>query len=113
MKEEKEEFMKLVDDTMSKFFEFELNRAIEDGDIDEDRVEIVREKFRLDKGIAMAHKKLDDVTHNDYREIALIMNELRVGELKLYEETYEKCKKWLDDNNMPYDNSKDDDEDND
>lgn len=47
-------------------------------------------------------EKLDEVTDNTYVEIGNFMNEYMEKELVLMQETYDKCKKWLDDNNKPY-----------
>lgn len=110
MKENRKEWENLADEMITKFFELELANAKEKHEIDEDREKIIRKKFELDKAEAHAKRRLNEVTHNDYKEIGVMMNELREGIVKLYEDAYERCKKWLDDNQLPYCNIEDEED---
>lgn len=102
-------------DELNGFFERltckRIDELVEKGEITKDREDIVREKLRLDLAEAKASRKLDEVTDNDYIEIGVYMNDFRRELVELYEKTYEKCKKWLDDNQKPYCTKPEDEED--
>lgn len=106
MKQEK------VDKLISELFNRVTDAQLEEGEITPERADIGKRKFEL---IVEAHhiqKLMDEVTDNDYIEIGNILNELHEKENAITLEAYEKCKKWLDDNNMPYHTECKDDNDN-
>lgn len=67
-----------------------------------ERHQIGKEKMKLMFEQALLERQLHEVTDNSYIEIGKIMVDFIRRENELYKETYEKCKKWLDDNNKPY-----------
>ena len=74
----------------------------EDDDIDSERKAVTKEKLQLLYKQKELEDKLGEVTSNTYTEIGKILNELIKRQNELLEKAYSKCKKWLDDNNMPY-----------
>ena len=107
---EKSKVEKLFRETASNLFEALLEDALEDGKITEKRAEITRKKYNLQAEEAIWEDKLHEVTHNTYDEVGDLMNELLEKRVAILEETYLKIKKYLDDNNLPYE--EDDEEDN-
>ena len=70
--------------------------------------EVKAAKFKILAENSVAELRLDSVTHNSYLGITKILNEHYEAETKLLQQTYEKCKKFLDDNNLPYEEKRED-----
>lgn len=64
----------------------------------------VKRKRELMKENSKLEDQLEEVTSNTYAEIGEFMNEYLEKENALMKELYKKCKNWLDENDMPYEN---------
>lgn len=85
--------------------------AVESGEIDEEKAQVSMEKFQLLTEQAILEDKLGNVTRNSYVGITKILNEHEKVVNESLAQTYEKCKKFLDDNNLPYEEKRKDTDD--
>lgn len=80
-------------------------------ELPEEKLQVVTEKIKLKKENEEASKKMEEVTHNTYVEIGKYINEYIAEDTMAMRRLYDKCKKWLDDNNKPYREDFDDEDD--
>lgn len=99
--ESDDEFEELLDKFFGKLTE--LAKKKEEETTPRKQAQIER-KLKLKKEVFELEDKLESVTNNDYVEIGEFMNEYFESEIGLLKKTYRKCKEWLDDNDMPYEN---------
>lgn len=91
-----------------EMFGMMVNKAVEVGDITEKRAEITKRKYKLHAEQTILEEKLESVTHNTYEDIGDMLNDMIEKQNKVMQETYEKIKKYLDDNNLPYEEKEED-----
>ena len=102
---EKKDFLKKVVDL---FVEATEERAREAGMSEED-IKIRTAKLKIMREQCDLEVELDKYTHNSYVGITAILNEHHKKVNELLKETATKCKQFLDDNNLPYEEEIDED----
>ena len=100
---------KLVDKVVNLLAETAADVYREEGESEED-IKIRIEKFKILREQSELEHELDSYTHNSYIGITAILNEHFKKVNELLKETTEKCKKFLDDNNLPYEEKSEDEE---
>lgn len=95
----KEEFVAKI---LNMILDEHTDEDLKAGKITEKRAGLIKRKHQLMGELHLAKDNLEEYLDNDYDGIAELVNEQLEKEITLYKETAEKCKKWLDDNNLPY-----------
>lgn len=99
--EDRLEMREMLEDVFDTFLEKLTAEGIKNGDFDEERAEVSKEKFRLLRKQARLERELGDVTSNTYTGIGKIMNELIRKQNDLLVWAHEECAKFLEENNLP------------
>lgn len=79
-----------------------IEDAVEENEIPADKADFLKRKAGVMMDETDADLKLDEVTHNCYVEVGEILIKLHRDMTELKKQAYIDCKKWLDDNHMPY-----------
>lgn len=108
-KEELKEKREIVADTIGEMFEKMLKKDVKDGRISEERAEITREKLKLQTENYKLATELREVSDNTYPEIGRILNDYYRQDNNAMQEALDRCKKYLDENNLPYQEKEEED----
>lgn len=95
---DKKEF---IDKILNVMCEAHEQEELENGENIED-IKVRTKRFKTIMENARLEEELGKYTHNSYIGITKIMIEHYEKENELLKETAEKCKKYLDDNSLPY-----------
>ncbi len=104
---EKKEFITRI---MNTLFEAAAEDAIKEDGISQERIDVSKEKMHIAIEQKCLEVELDSYTHNTYIGIAKILNEHHRKVNELLSETCKKCKAFLDDNNLPYEEEREEKE---
>jgi tRNA(Phe) wybutosine-synthesizing methylase Tyw3 len=99
-----------LDEALEKMFE-ELKKSLVEK-LPKDKLRVKLEKAKLMSEADELSEKLKEVTRNSYVEVGKYINEYLAEDNKAMKKLYEKIKKYLDDNDLPYeedDKEEDDD----
>ena len=103
---EKKEFVSKIMDVM---FEASADRAEKSG-MSQERIDLAKEKMQLLIEQNILEEELDSYTHNTYDGVAKILNEHEKKINAVLAETRDALKKYLDDNNLPYEEEEEEEE---
>lgn len=105
------EIMDALKENIGNFLDAMTDIQAKNGEISPERAEISKEKTRLKLEMYDIERKLQDVTDNKYPEIGRYVNDYYRHDIEAMKELYDRCKKYLDDNNLPYTQEDEDKED--